>query len=466
MLSVPLDHGDPEGTQIQLALSMIRHTVPDEEYQGVMLVNPGGPGGSGLGFSLAATAFRPRVAGAYDWIGFDPRGVGSSIPALSCNPRFFRLNRPPYVPSSPEVVDRRLDRAARYADACGEAAPELLPHMTTADVAMDLEAIRVALSVEQINYIGFSYGTYLGQVYATLFPDRLRRAILDSNVDPALVWYEAFIQEQPVGLDAVADLWFQWLADHHRVYRLGRTAEAVAERYYGVLAALTEQPAGGRIGPAEWTEIFFPAPYSEYDWPLFGRVFSDWVHHPDVDALVEIYRSVVSFGYDNQYAVALAVVCSDVAWPADWETWAADSEATHAVAPFVAWANTWSFAPCLFWPVAPGEPVDVGGDQPILLLGETLEGATPFEWALRVRERFPESVLIAVEGGTSHTNALPSGNPCVREHVDRYLLTGALPERAADDGPDVVCDRLPLPEPHHAAPRLDDLEHRLRMQAA
>ncbi len=451
MLSVPLDHENPSGPQIQLALSRIRHTVPEAEYQGVMLVNPGGPGGSGLGLVTLGSAVPGDVGAAYDWIGFDPRGVGSSRPALSCIPNYFRPNRPPYDPSTQESLERWLARSERYAQACGEAAPELLEHMKTTDVAKDLDAIRVALGVEQINYYGFSYGTYLGQVYATLFPDRLRRAVFDANVDPTRVWYD-FNLDQDVSIEGVIQLWFDWLAEHRRVYHLGRTGEAVERLFYEELARLTEDPARGVIGPAEWADAFLFAAYCECLWEYFGNVFAAWIHERDFDLLFETYRLVDSYGNDNGYAVYLAVICTDAPWPQDWATWQADNEAVHEEAPFFTWGNVWFNAPCLFWPAPAGQPVAVGTEHPILLISETLDGATPFAASLKVRELFPNSVLIAVEGGATHANSL-FGNRCVDRRIARYLETGALPPRDPGDGADVVCDRLPFPDPAASAHR-------------
>src|SRR5262249_31110923 len=155
---------------IQLAVSMVRHTTPDPQYQGIMLVNPGGPGGAGLAYSTLGQ-FVPGGAGdAYDWIGFDPRGVGASQPSLSCIPDYFGPNGPESNPPTPEVLQSWLSRSASYAAACGADNAALLRHMSTVDVANDMESIRVALGRSQINYYGFSYGTYLGQVYSTLFP--------------------------------------------------------------------------------------------------------------------------------------------------------------------------------------------------------------------------------------------------------------------------------------------------------
>lgn len=461
MLDVPIDHADPSGPQIQLALSRIRHTVPNDEYQGVALANPGGPGGSGLWMSVLGR-FIPHDAGlAYDWIGFDPRGVGSSQPALSCLPWYFHGDRPPYVPTTERLEAKWLTRSERYADACQEDAPELLPHMSTIDAVRDMDAIREALGVEQINYFGFSYGTYLGQVYATLFPDRIRRAVFDSSVDPRNVWYQANL-DQDVAFDRNIHIWFEWLAEYREVYRLGRTEKAVARRFYDEQTALEEEPAGGVVGPAEWADAFLPAGYSQFQWKYLGRVFSGWVNDRAAGKLIAAYEWADNPGHDNGFAVYLAVECTDAQWPPEWETWRQDNWAVHEQAPFFTWGNAWFNAPCLSWAAPAGAPITVdGGDTPVLLISQTLDAATPYEGSLYVRSVFPESVLIAEPGGTTHAGSL-SGNRCVDNKIAAFLATGTLPPRQPGSGPDVECEPLPQPVPGSAkGMRGDELRARM-----
>ncbi|MGH3180264.1 MAG: alpha/beta fold hydrolase, partial [Streptosporangiaceae bacterium] len=189
-LSVPVDYANPGGRHISLALDMIPATAPKSQQQGILLVNPGGPGGSGLALAAeVAQGLSPGVAAQYDIVGFDPRGVGSSVPALSCDRSFFNGPRPNYIPANPAAEQVLINRAKIYAADCGKKFGWLLPHMTSQDSARDMDAIRAAFGVSKINYYAFSYGTYLGQVYATLFPDRVRRMVLDSVVDPTGVWY-------------------------------------------------------------------------------------------------------------------------------------------------------------------------------------------------------------------------------------------------------------------------------------
>jgi pimeloyl-ACP methyl ester carboxylesterase len=455
-LSVPLDYADPSGAQIQLAVSRIRHTTPDADYQGVMLVNPGGPGGSGLGL-VTLGQYVPKHAGdAYDWIGFDPRGVGASEPAISCIPGYFHKDRPPYVPTTDELEATWLERSERYADACVEDAAALLPHMTTIDAAKDMDSIRVALGESQINFFGFSYGTYLGQVYATLFPASVRRMVFDSSVDPTAVWYQANL-DQDIAFDRVINIWFRWVAKYHRVYHLGKTGSAVGKRYYAAQAALIDEPAGGVVGPDEWADAFLYAGYAQSLWTYLADVFSSWVHDRDAKKLIQAYKFADGPGDDNLFAVYLAVICTDAPWPKAWQTWQDDNWATHEQAPFFTWGNAWFNAPCFFWGASSTAPTDVnGGNAKVLLIDETLDAATPFPGSLEVRSRFPESSLIAEPGGTTHAGSL-YGNTCVDNKIAAFLATGALPPRVAGDGPDAICDPFPRPVPDGArTPRRPD----------
>lgn len=456
-VSVPVDYSDPDGPQIQLAVSRIEHTSSD--YQGVILTNPGGPGGSGLDLNtylipvLQQEGFGAAAAD-YDWIGFDPRGVGSSVPEISCDPNYFGPDRPSYVPTSLSLLDTWQTLSETYAGDCAAQGPlqsELLQNMTTRDNALDLDSIRKALGQAQITYYGFSWGTDLGQVYATLFPTHLRRLILDSNVDPVRDGFQDFNLDQDIPFNRNDDIWFAWLAKYNSVYHLGATESAVQQLFYSTESQLAIAPAGGVVGPDEWTDIFLEPGYYEQTWVEWGQVFSDWVNDHDAAAaneLVELYQSVDAPGDDNEFAVYLSVLCTDSQWPTSWSTWDLDTAAVNAVAPLEAWGNTWFNAPCIDWP-APAQPkVQVNGDgvSSALLIDETLDAATPFEGSLVTRQLFPRSVLLAEPGGTSHADSL-SGDICVDGTIARYLETGALPARNPNAPWDKTCAPLQKPVP-------------------
>jgi pimeloyl-ACP methyl ester carboxylesterase len=450
-VSVPLDYNHPNGTKIRLAVSRIRHQR-NARYQGVMLTNPGGPGVSGLTLSVLGQLVPNGAGDSYDWIGFDPRGVGSSQPALRCLPNYFTYNRPNYVPTNQNLEGIWLQRAKTYAAACQRNAAALLPHMKTVDSVKDMESIRRALAAPQINYYGFSYGTYLGQVYSTLFPTRVRRMVLDSNVDPRKVWYQANL-DQDVAFDRNINIWFGWLARFDNMYHLGRTQKAVHDLWYSQRQQLGNRPAGGIIGPDEWTDIFLGAGYFQQTWTDLANAFAGWVHRGDWQRLKAEDDSANSVGDDNGYAVYNAVQCTDVQWPTNFAKWRTDNWRIYRNAPFETWGNAWFNAPCLFWPAKPGTPVTVNGRNvaPALLIDETLDAATPFPGSLEVRRRFPRAVLLAEPGGTSHAST-PNGNPCVDNTIANYLANGALPARkSGSDRADAICQPNPQPVPPGAA---------------
>jgi pimeloyl-ACP methyl ester carboxylesterase len=418
-----------------------------------MLVNPGGPGGSGLIYSVLGF-FVPGGAGeAYDWIGFDPRGVGDSVPSLHCQPTYAAGPRPPYDPATPAIEAAWLDKAAAYAADCDRAGGPLLDHLKTIDNVQDMNAIRWALGESQINYYGFSYGTYLGQVFASEYPTRVRRMVLDSNVDPRRVWYDANL-DQDVAFETVMQRFFAWIGRHNNVYGLGTTRAAVQANYYAALNALAVSPEGGELGAAEWADAFLPAGYTQGLWPDIAAGFAAFVNRHDAGPAIELFHGAVDTTDDNGYAMYVATECTDGPWPSKWSTWRRDNTRVARDAPFFTWGNAWFNAPCAFWPAASSRPANPRGHglPPILLLSETLDAATPFSGSLEVRDRFKSASLIATEGGTTHANSLFGGNACVDDRIAAYLADGSIPDRQQGrSGPDVVCPAVPEPEPFGAA---------------
>jgi pimeloyl-ACP methyl ester carboxylesterase len=445
-LQVPLDYSKPGGAKISLAVSRIKHTVPDAKYQGVMLTNPGGPGGSGLGLPLINGLFPKKAGAAYDWIGFDPRGVGSSKPSLSCIKDYAGYDRPPYIPTTGALERIWLQRSKGYANACGKNGGALLNHLKTTDSARDMEEIRKALGAKQINYYGYSYGTYLGQVYATLFGDKIRRMVLDSNVDPRKVWYQANL-DQDVAFDRNINIWFDWLAKNDKVFHLGTSRAKVSQTFYATRDKLDKKAAGGVIGGDEWTDIFLNAGYYKVTWVDLGNLFANYIATGDYKPLQQEFAP--NLESDNGYAIYSGVQCSDVQWPKSWAQWRSDNWRIHAIAPFETWANAWFNAPCVFWPAKAGTPVNVNGSKVKsgLLVDGTLDAATPYQGSLEVRNRFPNTSLVALQGEITHAGT-PFGNaPCADNAVADYLLTGKRPARLPGGGADLTCSKSPDPVP-------------------
>jgi pimeloyl-ACP methyl ester carboxylesterase len=432
-LSVPLNHADPGGRHISLALDMIPATVPASQQQGILLVNPGGPGGSGLSLAAeVADGLAPSVAREYDIVGFDPRGVGSSVPELSCDPGFFSGPLPNYIPASAAAEQVNVNRAKMYAADCEQKFGWLLPYMTTEDVARDLDSIRAAFGVAKISYFAFSYGTYIGQVYATLFPQRLRRMVLDSTVDPTGVWYTDNI-EQDYAFQGRIDAFFAWVARYDSTYDLGRTGAQVQAAWYRARNQLLAHPVSGSIGPDEFDDTFLLGGYDDQLWPGLAGALSSYLNSGNTVDLIDEFQSY-GVQNENEFAVYNAVQCSDVSWPRSWAFWTSDTDTVYQKAPYEAWDNAWYNAACAFWPVhGPSEPLQVNGNglPGILMLQGTLDAATPYAGAQDAHRLLPSARMVVVEGGGNHGQSFEQPlDSCVQGYLNAYLATGALPQGA------------------------------------
>ncbi|WP_109028475.1 alpha/beta hydrolase [Streptomyces rubrogriseus] len=446
-LEVPLDHARPRGRRITLALSRVPHTAGT--YQGPLLVNPGGPGGSGLTLAgFVASSLPAKVAAQYDVIGFDPRGVGRSTPALDCLPGHFDPVRPDSLPDTPDVEQANLARAKSFADACGEKYADVLPYIDTVDAARDVDAIRAALGAEKLNYFGYSYGTYLGAVYAKLYPQRVRRLVLDSVVGPDDVWYDANLN-QDLAFNDRHRAFLAWVAEHDAAYGLGSDPERVEAAWYAMRTALAKRPAGGKVGASELEDTYMPGGYYNGYWPYLAEAFAAYAKDGDTGPLVEAYENfgTLDASGDNGYSVYTAVQCRDAAWPRDWDEWRDDSWDLYEKAPFMVWNNAWYNAPCAFWPTGSGQPVDVANGElpPVLLFQATGDAATPYEGGVAAHRLLRDSALVVEEGGGNHGITL-SGNDCLDEHLAAYLTDGTVPRGDGGEA-DAVCQALPDPKP-------------------
>lgn len=446
-LEVPRDHAQPDGVKIKLALTRRQHTTAS--YHGVLLVNPGGPGGSGLAMPAISDYVPGNVAASYDWIGFDPRGVGASTPALRCSRRHFTYNRPSYVPNAQRLYRYWLAHDRAYSNACAStpAKRALLRHLTTLDTVRDMELIRQALGAEKISFYGFSYGTYLGEVYATRYPTRVRRLVLDGVVNPRRVWYSANF-DQDVAFERTMNVFWQYLASHPRSFHLGKRWRAIRRGYFRQLRLLDRKPAaGGRLGPDELADAMLDAGYYVYNWVELGQAYSELVRRGRGGTLAALYRDT-NMGDDNGFAIYSAVQCSDMAWPTFART-RARSWAVHRRAPFLTWGNTWYNAPCLSWKAPAHRRLGVTGKaltSKVLLISETRDAATPYSGAIMTRRLFPTASLVAGIGGTTHASSL-SGVPCVDNAISNYLRTGIVPRRLPGSRSDRQCSRLFPPQP-------------------
>jgi len=436
-LAVPLDYRHPAGRKITLALSMAPATAPPDQRQGDLLVNPGGPGASGRVWAgLIAYGLDHSVASKYNIIGFDPRGVGASAPALSCDPSFFAGVRPNYIPASRAAEQVLIARAKAYAAGCERRFGWLLPFMTTQDSARDMDSIRAALGQQKISYLGYSYGTYLGEVYATMFGNRVRRMALDSTVDPRGAWYADNIA-QDYAFEGRIQAFYSWVAAHADFYGLGTTRAQVQQAWYRARARLAAHPipgsSGPMIGPDEFDDTMLQGGYDNSYWPGLAAALAAYLQTGSTRAMINEYRA---FGgqNENEFAVYNAVECSDVNWPRNWAKWNADTRRVYRTAPFMAWDNAWFNAACAFWPVhGPASPLAIHGAglPPILMIQGSLDAATPYPGAQAAHKLLPSAQMVVVEGGGNHGQSLTlPANLCVNNYLNAYLTDGSVPHGA------------------------------------
>ncbi|MFI5975634.1 alpha/beta hydrolase [Streptomyces sp. NPDC051452] len=445
-LPVPLDHARPSGRRITLALSRVPHTAPVS--QGPLLVNPGGPGGSGLTLAGFVASALPRdVVARYDVIGFDPRGVGQSTPALDCVPGHFGPVRPDSVPATPALERANLERARSFAAACGRKYADVLPYIDTVSTARDMDLVRQALGAQRISYFGYSYGTYLGAVYAKLYPERVHRLVLDSIVDPTGVWYGDNLGQDHAFDDRHRAL-MAWIAEYDGVYGLGKDPARIEAAWYAMRAALAKDPAGGKVGASELEDTFIPGGYYDGYWPYLAEAFAAYVHHRDTGPLVKAYETfaAVDSAGDNGYSVYASVQCRDASWRRSWNRWSTDAWAVYGKAPFMVWNNTWYNAPCAFWPTGALRPVDVANRElpPALLFQATDDAATPYQGGVTAHRLLADSSLVVEEGGGNHGITL-SGNACLDGYLSAYLADGTVPRGTGTA--DAVCAKSPAPRP-------------------
>ncbi|MGW1540848.1 alpha/beta hydrolase [Streptomyces sp. NPDC002309] len=454
-VTVPLDYARPEGRQIRIAVSRVPATQRDPlnskrkvPRQGALVHNPGGPGASSLQFPMVGHLPEwQRLAAAYDLVGYAPRGVGSSAP-LSCEDPARHFKGPSQAPSHPSEAYKRerLVRASAYARGCAERSGEALRHYHSLNNARDLDVLRAALDEERLTFLGGSYGSYLGALYATLFPSHVRRMVFDAavNPDPAQVWYRNNLAQSAAFEDRWADM-REWIARHHRVYGLGATPEAVQRAYDSARARLAGEPAGGKVGPGQLQGAFLEAGYRDDHWPSRAEALADYLKG-DERPLVELAapHEGSAATAENARAVYTAVECNDAPWPTEWKVWDRDNTRLARVAPFETWSNAWLNLPCAFWQVPRQRPLDVrtgpGELPPTLILAAERDAAAPYDGALELHRRLSGSVLVTERD--SGTHGIAGGpNACVNAHLEAYLLEGRLPARRAH------CAPRPAPEP-------------------
>lgn len=453
-LSVPLDHTKPRGASIRLALSRIPATATGADYLGPLLLNFGGPGIEWRDAApLLAQRLPPEVAGRFDLIGLDPRGVGASEPRLRCDASYHVQPGPDLGPPPPGPVRAAekaiLARTAAHVQACVRNGGAALKHMRSIDAVHDLEDIRRALGAPKLNLFGQSYGTYLGQLYASTYPRTTGRMVLSGVVGPAGVGTIGDLGRPVVAAAEQRNLedFFTWVARFDAIYDLGADAAAVRAQYVRDEQALRAAPVGP-MGPGEWRQFFLAPVYQESAWAISAHLWSEWAHgRPDL--LIEIFAAASPEAIDASTAPYFAIACSDGRWTRNYGKLRAATAEAARVGEFAAWPFHWLAAvPCSTWPVRrDAVTVDGSAAPPLLFVNATRDAITLLTDALDARRAFGASVLIAEVGARSHAASAfdDTSTACVDALVVRYLLTGELPDRQAGDTPDVTCARRPEP---------------------
>ncbi|MFD7665797.1 alpha/beta fold hydrolase [Streptomyces sp. NPDC059788] len=443
-VSVPLDHTRPDGEHIRIAVSRVRATGTPAERRGVLLVNPGGPGGSGLPYAVTKRAKLPAaVRRAYDVIGFDPRGTGHSAPA-GCGPMggLFDAPGPGSPPLDPVPHDRPgerayLDSQRRLAADCAKGTGAALPHLSTTETAHDMDAVRAALGERRISYLGVSYGTYLGAAYAARFPHHVDKLVLDSAVGPE-DWH-AFDVRQAHALLRRRDVLFDWLARHAARFRLGTTRHDVRAAYERTRDGLTAHPVSG-YGAAAFDRTVYRTLGRTERWTAFGdglRAYLD-------DGVVGRLRPAAPFdGPESRTyeAANRAVKCADGPGPTPGRVLADIRRLRHRdPRPVLTGLEA---AACAYWHHRPARRTPLGSPEapPALLVSSAHDPVTPIAGARALGRALPGSRLVTLHHDYSHGVFASRGNRCVDSTVGAYLVGGTVPAG------DVHCDGPGLPEP-------------------
>ncbi|MEU7154373.1 alpha/beta hydrolase [Streptomyces sp. NPDC045456] len=438
-VSVPLDHTRPDGEHIRIAVSRVRASGTPAERRGVLLVNPGGPGGSGLPYAVTKRAKLPEsVRRAYDVIGFDPRGTGHSAPA-DCGPMGGLFDSPAAAPVPHDRPGERayLDAQRRLAADCATGTGRALPHLSTSETARDMDAVRTALGEPRISYLGVSYGTYLGAAYAARFPDRVGKLVLDSVVGPE-DWH-AFDVRQARAMLRQRDVLFDWLARHDSRFRLGTTPREVRAAYLRTRDGLTTHPVAG-FGAAAFDRAVYRALGRTERWTALGDGLRAYLDEGAVDRLrpAEPFDGPASRTYQ---AANRAVKCADGPGPTPGRV-LADIRGLRRLDPQPVLTGL-EAASCAYWHTRPAERTRLGSPTapPALLVASAHDPVTPIAGARALGRTLPGSRLVTLHNDYSHGVFASRGNSCVDSTVAAYLVGDTVPAG------DVHCEGPGLPEP-------------------
>lgn len=428
-LDVPLNHANPTGDRIKI--SVIRLPATGDRI-GSLLVNPGGPGSSGLDYARAARSIlSAQVRDRFDVVGFDPRGVGESTPVHCLSDErldaFIALDT---TPDSAAERTKLADQSRAFAAGCQAESGRLLPHIGTADAARDMDLLRQALGEDKLTYLGKSYGTYLGAHYAHLFPGKVRALVLDGAVDPALTRLQ-LNEQQAKGFVTAFRAFANNCFTQDDCPFTSRTVEGALDELTELLRRTDSTPLDGdgrQVTEALATLGALTPLYDRAGWPILTEALRQ-AAKGDGRLLLRSADQLVGRGedgrYSNQTEANLAVNCIDSPYPTNLTTYATAANKTSS--PFGAYVM-WSSLPCAYWPAkpAPQQALQGKGAPPILVIGTIRDPATPYQWSKSLAGELESGVLLTFNGD-GHT-AYFNGSRCVDELVDRYLISTTPPK--------------------------------------
>ena len=434
-VTAPLDWENPGSGEIQLAV--VRHRAEGTAV-GSLLTNPGGPGASGVDLVLSSLGYAvgPALVENYDVIGFDPRGVGGST-AVTCYDDAemddYLYGIPEAQRGSAEWEQELLDGHRAFAEACDANSDGILPYITTVNAARDMDLIRAVLGDKQLNYLGYSYGTFLGATYAQLYPEKAGRLVLDGAIDPSVPGLEVGAT-QALGFESALRAYMQNCLDSGNCPFSGSVDEAMAD-LGALLASADRTPLengdGRLMGADALMTAIIAALYSQDSWDYLTQALEEALQGDPTTAFVlaDFYNGRENGTYiDNSSEAFRAYNCMDYPVEDDPAAEAAITAKIAEGAPTIApyWTGP---DPCEVWPYPPtgtrGE-IAAEGAGPIVVVGTTNDPATPYEWSESLADQLEEGVLIT-RVGEGHTG-YNKGNTCVDDAVEGFLLDDVVPE--------------------------------------
>ncbi|MBC9822396.1 alpha/beta hydrolase [Terrabacter sp. MAHUQ-38] len=439
-LRVPLDHAAPDPSK-DLTIKVARVKARDQSKRlGSLLVNPGGPGASGIDYVRggAETIGGPEVRRYYDLVGFDPRGVASSDPIDCLDDRALdRFLSTDPTPDDPSEEQALLTQAKAMAAGCEADNPDLVKHLSTTDAARDMDILRAALGDSQLNYLGKSYGTFLGSTYADLFPQRVGRVVLDGVVPPDLTSAELG-EGQARGFQIATQAYLEDCVTE-ATCPLGSTPDEARKRLDEFFRQVdrnplpTGDPSAPRLTEG-WARLGVAiALYDQAAWGFLTDALKE-AQSGNGQALMALADSYAhrrpGGGYDGNLLESIfAVNCLDRPDSPDLSAYERYAKDFSTKAPTWGANLAWSALPCGVWPVKSAvgpHTVKAAGSDPIVVVGTTRDPATIYEWSVRLRDQLDNAVLVSFDGD-GHT-AYGRSNTCVNSAIDAYYVQGRVPK--------------------------------------